>query len=57
MFQLMINAQMCYLQLILNLVIGAGSGGMGCARRAASLGAKTAVIEKGALGGTCVNVG
>lgn len=42
------------------LVIGAGSGGMASARRAAQYGAKVGVIEdKGidGLGGTCVNVG
>jgi len=39
------------------LVIGAGSGGIASARRAATHGAKVAVCEKGALGGTCVNVG
>lgn len=39
------------------LVIGAGSGGIASARRAASYGARVAVIEKGSLGGTCVNVG
>ena len=39
------------------LVIGAGSGGMASARRAAQWGAKVAVVEKGALGGTCVNIG
>jgi len=39
------------------LVIGGGSGGIASARRAASYGAKTAVIESGAIGGTCVNVG
>lgn len=39
------------------LVIGAGSGGIASARRAASYGKKVAVIEKGRLGGTCVNVG
>ncbi len=38
-------------------VIGAGSGGIRAARRAASYGAKTAVIEHSALGGTCVNRG
>lgn len=37
--------------------IGAGSGGLSIAERAASYGAKTAVIEAGELGGTCVNVG
>lgn len=38
-------------------VVGAGSGGIGSARRAASYGAKVAVVEKARLGGTCVNVG
>ena len=38
-------------------VIGAGSGGVRAARVAASLGAKVAIAEAGALGGTCVNVG
>ncbi len=37
--------------------IGGGSGGLACAQRAAEYGAKTAVIESGRLGGTCVNVG
>ncbi|RYZ10121.1 MAG: glutathione-disulfide reductase [Myxococcales bacterium] len=39
------------------LVIGAGSGGMASARRAARHGAKVALVERGRLGGTCVNVG
>lgn len=39
------------------LVIGAGSGGVRAARVAATMGQKVAVIEVGALGGTCVNVG
>mmetsp|Transcript_57214 Transcript_57214/g.170576 ORF Transcript_57214/g.170576 Transcript_57214/m.170576 type:complete len:143 (-) Transcript_57214:1596-2024(-) len=39
------------------LVIGAGSGGIASARRAASYGARVAVVEKARLGGTCVNVG
>ncbi len=39
------------------LVIGAGSGGMASARRAAGYGANVAVIERNSLGGTCVNVG
>jgi len=39
------------------IVIGAGSGGMGGARRAASLGKKVAIIENRVIGGTCVNVG
>lgn len=39
------------------VVIGGGSGGIAAARRAASYGAKVALIEAGRLGGTCVNVG
>ncbi|KAG0150072.1 hypothetical protein CROQUDRAFT_652758 [Cronartium quercuum f. sp. fusiforme G11] len=40
------------------LVIGGGSGGLGCARRAAQYGAKVGIIERTpVLGGTCVNVG
>ncbi|MBB6523082.1 glutathione-disulfide reductase [Pseudoteredinibacter isoporae] len=39
------------------LVIGAGSGGVRASRMASGLGAKVAVIEDSALGGTCVNVG
>jgi len=39
------------------LVIGAGSGGIASARRAATYGKKVGIIESGRLGGTCVNVG
>lgn len=39
------------------IVIGAGSGGVSCAERATGYGAKVAVFEGGAYGGTCVNVG
>ncbi|KAJ7491199.1 glutathione reductase [Mycena latifolia] len=40
------------------VLIGGGSGGSACSRRAASYGKKVAVIEMtGVLGGTCVNVG
>jgi glutathione reductase (NADPH) len=39
------------------IVLGAGSGGIGVAIRAARYGAKVAVLEPNALGGTCVNVG
>lgn len=39
------------------LVIGGGSGGIGSANRAAMRGAKVALIEENALGGTCVNLG
>lgn len=38
-------------------VIGAGSGGIRAARMAAQRGARVAVAEDGALGGTCVNLG
>ncbi len=38
-------------------VIGAGPGGYVAALKAAQLGAKTAVIEKHLLGGTCLNYG
>ncbi|UJF16506.1 glutathione-disulfide reductase [Jeotgalibaca sp. MA1X17-3] len=37
--------------------IGGGSGGIATMNRAAEHGAKTAVIEKDLLGGTCVNIG
>jgi glutathione reductase (NADPH) len=39
------------------LVIGAGSGGMASARRAAKYGKKVGIIESKELGGTCVNLG
>jgi len=39
------------------LVIGGGSGGVATANRAAQHGATVALVEAGALGGTCVNVG
>ena len=39
------------------LVIGGGSGGVRTARMAAQRGARVALVEAGALGGTCVNVG
>ena len=38
-------------------VIGAGPAGTAAALRAAELGARTVVLEAGALGGTCVNTG
>ncbi len=38
-------------------VIGAGSGGLNVASGAAQLGAKTVLIERGAMGGDCLNVG
>lgn len=40
------------------IIIGAGPGGYVCAIKAAQLGLKVACVEKrGALGGTCLNVG
>ena len=40
------------------MVIGGGPGGYVCAIRAAQLGLKTACVEsRGALGGTCLNIG
>jgi dihydrolipoamide dehydrogenase len=38
-------------------IIGSGPGGYVAAIRAAQLGLKTAIVEKGHLGGTCLNVG
>src|ERR1035437_2623887 len=39
------------------VVIGAGPGGYIAALKAAQLGARTAIIEKHYLGGTCLNYG
>ena len=39
------------------IVIGAGPGGYVAASHAARLGLKVACVDKGALGGTCLNVG
>ncbi|GAB3763408.1 dihydrolipoamide dehydrogenase [Nocardioides ginsengisegetis] len=39
------------------LILGAGSGGYACALRAAQLGLKVGLVEKGNLGGTCLHVG
>jgi dihydrolipoamide dehydrogenase len=39
------------------VVLGSGPGGYVAAIRATQLGLRTAVIEKGLLGGTCLNVG
>ena len=36
------------------IVVGAGSGGLAAAKRAASYGAKVAIIEASKIGGTCV---
>ena len=39
------------------VVLGAGSGGYACALRAAELGLRVALVEKGKLGGTCLHRG
>jgi dihydrolipoamide dehydrogenase len=39
------------------VILGGGSGGYACAFRAAELGLKVALVEKGKLGGTCLHVG
>ena len=39
------------------IVIGGGSGGIACGRRAAQYGARVLLFEDARLGGTCVNVG
>jgi glutathione reductase (NADPH) len=39
------------------IVLGAGSGGLATAMRAARHGARVAMLDPGMLGGTCVNVG
>ena len=38
------------------LVVGGGSGGIASARRAAEFGVSVGLIEKQALGGTCVSI-
>ena len=39
------------------IALGAGSGGLSVLERAASYGQRCAVVERGKMGGTCVNVG
>jgi len=39
------------------IVIGAGSGGLACAQRAAEYGSRALIVESDRLGGTCVNRG
>lgn len=39
------------------VILGGGTGGYVAAIRAAQLGLKTAVVEKGKLGGTCLHNG
>ncbi|MBL4863659.1 MAG: FAD-dependent oxidoreductase, partial [Rhodobiaceae bacterium] len=38
-------------------VIGGGSGGLGVAAGAVQMGARTVLIEKGKMGGDCLNYG
>jgi len=38
-------------------IIGSGPGGYAAALRAQKLGAKVSIVEKGLLGGTCLNIG
>jgi len=39
------------------VILGAGSAGFAAAIKSSELGKKTAIIERGTIGGTCVNVG
>ena len=39
------------------IIIGAGTGGMAAAKKAAEYGVKVALIEKEKVGGTCLNRG
>lgn len=39
------------------IILGSGAAAFGAAIKAVDLGAKVAMIEKGTIGGTCVNVG
>ena len=39
------------------IILGSGTAAFGAATKAVDLGAKVAMIEKGTIGGTCVNVG
>ena len=39
------------------IALGAGSGGLSIVERAAAYGRRCAVVERGRIGGTCVNVG
>lgn len=39
------------------VVLGAGSGGIACAKRAAQHGARCAIVALGPIGGTCVHAG
>jgi mercuric reductase len=39
------------------LIIGAGSAAFAAAIKASDLGARVAMVERGTVGGTCVNIG
>src|SRR5258706_15003094 len=39
------------------VIIGSGSAAFSAATRASELGARVAMVERGTLGGTCVNIG
>jgi pyruvate/2-oxoglutarate dehydrogenase complex dihydrolipoamide dehydrogenase (E3) component len=39
------------------IVIGGGAAGVNAAKMALALGARTALIDRGPLGGACVNFG
>ncbi len=39
------------------IVIGGGAAGINAAKKALALGARTALIDRGPLGGACVNFG
>ena len=39
------------------VVIGGGAAGINAAKKALSLGARTALIDRGPLGGACINFG
>ncbi|MFF2885512.1 dihydrolipoyl dehydrogenase [Paenibacillus sp. NPDC057967] len=48
---------MFHLEAVDTLVIGSGPGGYAAALRSAQLGMKTAVVERGKVGGVCTHVG
>ncbi|RJX39552.1 dihydrolipoyl dehydrogenase [Paenibacillus pinisoli] len=48
---------MIHLEAVDTLVIGSGPGGYAAALRSAQLGMKTAVVERGQIGGVCTHVG
>jgi mercuric reductase len=57
-FKSLLHLHVQWLQMMFDLVIlGSGSAAFAAALKAADHGAKTAMIERGTIGGTCVNVG